>query len=270
MNKLIFILFFIGGISAGIYFADAQNLFSVDFESTGTQAISLNQTQLITQPLSDPWTIMAWIKLESYDGTDRQIIFYDAESGAGEDSTIQMDIAGSNKAADCRFRVNTGTEASATSEGNAIEVGRWYHIACQRNGCDVNLFVNGRLRARTTDGGMSGDINATNSFVPCIGGLVTASGCAAGTAEIFDGRIDELSFWRRALTENEIQARMRQELNAGATTTVTQGLEAYFKFDSDILSDSVGRTIQLAPTLVGTPTSSTTDTGWKQFDPDEL
>ena len=265
MNKLLIVIALAIVIAfAAIYYVNAQNTHSIDFEGDNSQAVSLEQTQLITQPLLSPWTIMAWINLESYHGTDRQMIFYDAETGAGEDSTIEVGIAGAAKALSCRFRVNTGEEASATSADNSISIGRWYHIACQRDGTIVRAFINGRLAASITTAGLGGDINATASRVPCIGALITASGCAAATAEVFDGKIDEVSFWRRALSEAEIQQRMRQELNATASTTVTQGLEAHWRFDNTII-DSVGRTAVLLETLVGTPAHST-DTGFKQMD----
>ena len=265
MTKLFSILLIIFGliiIFVSIFFAEAQNTHSIDFEGDPNQAVSLGDDVSFLQPLDSPWTIMAWIRLESYHGADRQMIYFDSETGAGEDSFINMMVRGSNRRFGCDIRDNTGSQGTADSEDGMIDPERWYHVVCQRDGSTMRAFVNGRLAGSGT--GAGGNINAGNATIlPCIGGVSTASGCATGTAEVFDGRIDEVSFWRRALSEAEIQQRMRQELNAAASTTAVVGLEAYWKFDNSI-TDSVGRSATILETLVGTPAFHT-DSGWKQF-----
>ena len=82
----------------------------------------------------------------------------------------------------------------------AITDGAFHHIAVQRSGNAVQLYIDGILNNSATG---AAAINLTNNGQFSIGG----SGCAGidGT-QTFTGKIDEVSVYNRALTQTEIQS----------------------------------------------------------------
>lgn len=84
---------------------------------------------------------------------------------------------------------NPFTPISYTTNINSA----WHHVAGVYDGSLASLYVDGvRVASSTKSGSFS-------AFIPNIGGL-------AG-AENFDGRIDEVRIWSRALTADEVKAR---------------------------------------------------------------
>ena len=70
----------------------------------------------------------------------------------------------------------------------------WHHVAGVYDGSFASLYVDGvRVASSTKSGSFS-------SFAPSIGGLGAGS-------ENFNGRIDEVRIWSRALTADEVKAR---------------------------------------------------------------
>jgi hypothetical protein len=83
-----------------------------------------------------------------------------------------------------------------------IETGRWYHVAATFDGSVWRLYVDGNLDVMLDLGAATPP--ASNSGVgTAIGTSLRASGGDSGS---FDGLVDELRVWGRALDESEIRA----------------------------------------------------------------
>jgi len=77
------------------------------------------------------------------------------------------------------------------NNGSSLNTGTWYHVALTREGSAVKLYIDGVLKSSTTeDEALSNADNAT------IGG--------SGSSENYNGKIDDVSNWSRALTATEI------------------------------------------------------------------
>ena len=99
---------------------------------------------------------------------------------------------------------NNGTDVEATN-GPAVPLGVWTHLAVTYDGTTLRLYVNGVLRSSTA---ASGGIAASTAPLR-IGGNTVFS--VPGT-EYFAGLIDEVRIYNRALSAAEITADMNTPL----------------------------------------------------------
>jgi len=110
----------------------------------------------------------------------------------------------------------------------AVQAGRWHHVAAvitsDVDGGAMRIYVDGELAAsRPYD--RSGIQDATGPL--WIGGI-------PGQGVAFHGQVDEVQLWRRALTGDEIRARM-----AAPAVPDDPGLMAYYRFDETTVRGAV-------------------------------
>lgn len=138
--------------------------------------------------------------------------FRNGGTGNGEMYLIQL----ANGKMECRFVSSGGFHEVATADFVAVpEV--WQHIAWIYDGTKVELFVDGVSIGSTP---ASGIIESTDTPMS-IGKHISPWGLAT-----WDGGIDEVTLWSKALTQAEIQEMMVNELVGNEP-----GLELYYKFD---------------------------------------
>lgn len=125
-----------------------------------------------------------------------------------------------------RFVIYGAASASQiTTVPNVLTSNEWNHVAATFDNGEIKLYVNGVQVANST-AGFAG-IAANNNAIR-IGEDVTI-----GTAEYFNGKMDDIRIWNTARTVAEIQANMNTCLSGAET-----GLKAYFK-----ISEGTGTTI---------------------------
>ena len=131
-------------------------------------------------------TISAWIK-RSIMGTFDAVVSKDNGSGR----SYQLWISDSNKAHFTIFKSNG--DSSAVSDATIL-ADTWYHLVGLHNGTDVLLYVNGVLQSTTNTGGtIDNDANDLWIGDRSDGGVLP-----------FDGTIDDVRIYNRALYESEI------------------------------------------------------------------
>ncbi|GAI38188.1 unnamed protein product, partial [marine sediment metagenome] len=91
--------------------------------------------------------------------------------------------------------VTTGGVHSIADAGQVLAVNEWYHLAGTYDGNELKIYVNGVLKKATfvigTITKYSGSLNiGRNSY---------------WTNRLFNGAIDEMAIYNRALSEDEIQ-----------------------------------------------------------------
>lgn len=97
-----------------------------------------------------------------------------------------------------RFRLRTGgTTTTLIGTGSVISAGQWIHAAAVYDGATMRLYQDGDLVGSVAK---SGTIS-TNPGVP-----VAIGNQPAGAGRPFDGNIDDMRIYDRALTAAEIQA----------------------------------------------------------------
>ena len=95
------------------------------------------------------------------------------------------------------FRMRSAGETSIAL--TSIERDKWFHIVGTWDGSQIYIYNNG-VQSSTTNGVMTGTPGNTNWN---LGGIVTFSG-SAGNA--FEGSVDEVQIFRRALTQEEVNS----------------------------------------------------------------
>jgi hypothetical protein len=92
---------------------------------------------------------------------------------------------------------NVGTPTNqGTETGSLPAVPGWYHIVGTRNNTSISLYLNGQFISSTS----------TNNTTPYYGNPVSAIiGARCNLIQFFQGVIDDLTFYNRALTAQEVQ-----------------------------------------------------------------
>lgn len=93
----------------------------------------------------------------------------------------------------------TNTNQAVTTANGSIVVNQWYHVVLSYDGTTLKMFKDGQL---------VGSRAATISYANQIQFLIGGAGDGPNPGGIyggFNGKIDDVGFWDRALTVNEIQ-----------------------------------------------------------------
>jgi hypothetical protein len=182
---------------------------------------------------TDSFTIEAWIKTSSIlqemilskEGTSNQVApGYILRMDGGANPVLEFDLV--NQFGDAGYKVY-GTKK--------INDGMWHHVAGTydgtQSGAGIQLYVDGKKDSSViwlnTDPG-----NVLNDLSLTIGSK------ASQNLYNFDGEIDELRIWRRAVTQEQISNNLHRHLDGNET-----GLVAYYTVDdtsSNSISDLTG------------------------------
>lgn len=124
-----------------------------------------------------------------------------------------------------KVRVELDQDAGATNynsiTGNSvINDGGWHHVTIVRNSNSALIYIDGILDVSNSTLGIT---NLSNGAPLNIG----MSPCnPSGSFERFNGSVDEIQIWNRALTQNEIRNNMCKKLIGNEA-----GLVGYWRFD---------------------------------------
>lgn len=135
----------------------------------------------------------------------------EAETPANLNMNYFFGIDASNKLT-ADFEESTGPNHPITGN-TAITNNVWTHVAVTYEPVTAvwNLYINGVLD-KTLDIGSNVNPVTTSIQHAAIGSALTSTGVADG---YFDGKLDEVRIWSRALTQAEIQANMNNEITSG-------------------------------------------------------
>lgn len=129
---------------------------------------------------------------------------------------IQLD----NGKIECRYQNSNGTLYEYVAPFYSIQLETWQHFAWVYTGTKVELYINGVLKGSKT---ASGKITSTTTS------FAIGKSVLAGFNFVYGGRVDEVSLWKKALTQAEIQAMMANELKGDEV-----GLVTYFKMNQGV------------------------------------
>lgn len=156
-----------------------------------TTSSSLDLGTSLPPLMTKDFTVEMWINPGSTQETYADILDFNHRANVG--MVFQQDVDNLNQFG---FNIGNGSSSAGISYGLTANV--WQHIAFQREGTTLRLFVNGTLVATQT--GFSGDIY----YLP--DSLVTVA-YNANYGRRFNGTIKGLKFWNYARTQASIQAK---------------------------------------------------------------
>jgi hypothetical protein len=157
------------------------------FVSANSEWLSVNSNADLTFPRNQDWTIAIWVY----------------PTGEGEGMFMAKDISGNRE---FEFK-KTGTEqiyfsftnlggATLASGNNVLTLNTWHHLVVKQESNSTAVWRNAALALGPQDFGS----NWTTATTPLNIGRRAFSGAFA----YFDGTIDEVAIWRRALSSAEI------------------------------------------------------------------
>lgn len=158
---------------------------------------------------TDEATIQAWVRIGQLPSTAGHIMAIAGRSGAGTDLDLQVET-------DNRFKFYVGAGYVAVSN-TVAQTDRWYHIAGTYQAANnVKVYINGTLEKTT----LISITRAPNPGKFCIG----QSGFWPG--RFFNGTIDEVGIYDRALSAEEIEADYMQTGTRFSSQTQVVTLDA--------------------------------------------
>lgn len=198
-------------------------------------------------------TVMAWIYPTS-DPSNYSTIFSTAEVGAYNGYALMAD----NGAGNMRFWVHgTGVNASAAISNNNLTLNAWNHLAGTYDGTNAKLYFNGKLVATVNDPGTIGKNADPNSVGRLYGDWNNF---------YFQGKIDELAVFSRALTREEIAAAYKRG-GLGVTFQVRSCDDAACSGETFIGPDGTGNSYysELTTSTVAVPNKTLIDIPDNQY-----
>ncbi|MBL7815168.1 MAG: T9SS type A sorting domain-containing protein [Saprospiraceae bacterium] len=127
------------------------------------------------------------------------------------------------------------------STGLVVPADKWSHVALVATATDMTLYLNGKAAVNTADP-VAMDLSNRSWYI----------GCDRGRSDrTFKGKIDEVAFFNRSLTQNEIREQMH------LTKSVSDAsLKGYFQFN-ETSGDVYNRVVVGSAAFVGSATRVT-------------
>jgi hypothetical protein len=164
------------------------------FGGQNTGGINLGSSNTL-----DPtrFTIAAWIKANTPQTYNTGVIYSNARDFTGSYSGVVLEVT-SGAAGRLLLDIdNNGTIISYNSN-TSIATSTWTHVITTYDGANVKFYINGVLdktAASTTDPGVPASFNS----------YIGSMGYQNGTIYTFDGKLDDVRLYNRAITASEAQ-----------------------------------------------------------------
>jgi hypothetical protein len=201
-------------VGSAFTFATGTTTFTTDRFNSANGAIKLTNSKVAATvtglPMGNaPRTVSQWVRFDSYSATN-------VVSGYGGSQFVNGYTLGVNAASN-NFTYISGSEGDGASNPTAIATPSplgWHHLLTTYDGADAKIYLDGALIH--TQAKPTWNTPSNNQFV--IGGPTTNS------FGPFDGAIDDLQIYNRALTAQEVSgiyAVNRLDVNAAPTVNVS-------------------------------------------------
>jgi hypothetical protein len=138
---------------------------------------------------TESWSISAWY-LTSATGHNR-ISSKSSDIVSGETNYLAIIVLEGNVYGSASQNGNTNNPLPI--DNNLTNNGQWHHVVYIRGGGNFSLYVDGVLTSQVFD--MFGNLANTNPLY---------FGSPASNSQFFNGKLDDIGIWNRALTQQEI------------------------------------------------------------------
>src|SRR3990167_8461825 len=167
-------------------------------------------------------TFSAWFRLSSFGVEDLAII----SKFISADRQYRLTIVNSTKILKVEVTNTAGSSDANRSSSSAVSIGVWYHVVVVFNGTagTLNLYLDGVLNNGALGGTVPSQIrNGANTL---------KVGANANVNTFFNGLIDEVRIYNRALLATEIKRLYNLTAPKIATVPLSNGLVGYWNFNS--------------------------------------
>ncbi len=205
--SLLFLVLFLCALSK----PKAQTNQYLDFDGVDDWVSVPNASQLIAN--STAFSITGWFFDNALGYGQGMMGFRSATQGF---YMIQLN----NGTIECRFINAANTLYEVVAPASTTIPNMWQHYAWIYDGSAIKLYLNGNL---------VGSKAATGSFTSTTVAFGIGRSFLSSLPFYYNGRIDEVSIWNKALNSTEILDMMQNELTGTET-----GLQLYYKFNQGV------------------------------------
>lgn len=151
----------------------------------------------------ESYTLSAWVRPDTLGGTDRTVL--------AQDGGFRLSYDAAQGTWTLRPSLPAGADHRTLVAAQPATPKVWTHLTAVYDAPadETRLYVNGRLQATGTAPG-TGAADGPLQF-----GRALSDGSPTEYTDYFDGSIDEVAVWQRALTDTEIADEARLTFNAG-------------------------------------------------------
>lgn len=195
-----------GGINGSVTFGPGMVRQAFQFHGQQTDGVNLGNVAAFDFSSTSSFSIEAWVNVASYANTGSNdgfmIVSLNYTCTAQTPATETLAIQLPSRAAFFMVRDASGQQVTLLSSMK-IPASTWIHLVAVRDASckKVHLYVNGVLNASANDPTGGSGASLANTGPDYIGRRVTC-----GTNNPFNGGIDEVSIYSRALTACEVKA----------------------------------------------------------------
>jgi hypothetical protein len=146
-----------------------------------------------TIQMNSDYSISAWIQPSEYVSPYPQVLWSDSNNGVNNEYSFRMQLDSMSRSILYFMEIgasNTGTVI--TSENDQINEGNYYHILISTDATTTSMYINNNL-VQTTER-ITPTIFSDSIFIGHYGGFFG-----------YQGVIDDIGIWNRALTPEEVQ-----------------------------------------------------------------
>lgn len=211
--------------SEGFTLGLSRTVFNCNDISARSGALNFNGSngyiEIQGQPIpSNSFTVSAWINASSFahSGRYNRILSIDAAS-YGAENPFTLFVMNNRKIGYVFGSGSSSAElAVPLSFSPSLSINTWYHVALTFNGNEKRLYVDGVLYGVVNNGNTFNNANSANLLIGDFASNTTDRG-------EWEGKIDEVSIWNRALSASEIQSLLSNDLSA------MPGLLSHYRFN---------------------------------------
>jgi hypothetical protein len=174
-----------------------------------------NQSLMIGQTATNPWTITAWA-YENSDGTGDFVAEYGRILVIDDGTALQLESGASGDGEFYTWSRSPGNTAWEISWGTGNSVSplldQWEHWAVVYDGTNISLYRDGDLG---TNGGVASQaVTAAIGYAGYQGAIHIGSELGQGPSRTWNGLLDDIAVFDVALTSNQIQTVMSGDFTA--------------------------------------------------------
>jgi uncharacterized repeat protein (TIGR02543 family) len=254
-----------GILQSGVSFVDGKIGKSAEFNGGNNAYIRIPHNA--TQKFDDKFSVAGWVLSNGHGGSLFTKYTWNAAGGGGKgffvsgSDDLVFSSSGSAISAFARFNTSYSGEEQNWPV-HQISTEQFHYFTVTYDDSQIKLYINAELKSEKT---IPFAKTLDNSYDMLIGAFFTNDGKTVFSKGFFDGLLDELRVYNRALSESEIQTLYRLG-SEEATLTVTKIGEGEITSTDNTIN--CGETCQAdyevdsTVTLTATPATGSTFTGW--------
>lgn len=146
---------------------------------------------------SDNYSISCWIKTTR---TNKMMIWQESGAKGAKDNQTWLRIGDNSTTQFLRFATEDATGGTILSVGSAGRVsdGSWHHVVCVREGTNIKVYVDGVKISNEGNASSIKDVSNESGF------KIGAQEGATSFSNYFNGQLDDLIIYKRALSAQEV------------------------------------------------------------------